>query len=127
MKGKREGDAVSRDWEMTMLVNSMRISVQMMVMSMFHGMIGKYPGDGLRVREVAEAGNRTQGLKEYAEGGTSGIMVGAASADILWSWRRHLLHLRCQREMWVVCEWAGGEQDGVLLVLMESSLMLHSS
>jgi hypothetical protein len=53
----------------------------MMVMLTFCGLIGKHLSDGLRIGEVEKAGNRTENLKEYAEGG---IMVGAASTDILW-------------------------------------------
>ena len=54
MKGERGGDTESRDWEMTTLVNSMRIPVQTMVMSTFHGLIDKYSGDGLRVGGLKE-------------------------------------------------------------------------
>jgi hypothetical protein len=96
--------------------------MRMTVMSMFCGLIGKHLGNGLRVGEVGEAGNGTEDLKEYAEGGVS---VGAASADILWPPRRGLLHLRCQKQTWAVGEWAGGELNGVLP--MKSSLASHSS
>jgi len=71
MKGERDGDTEPRDWEMAMLVDSVRILVRTMVMSTFHGLIDKYPGNGLRVREVADVGNGTEGLKEYAEGGAT--------------------------------------------------------
>jgi len=54
----------SRDREMMMWVNSMRIPVRTLVMLTFRRLINKYPGDGLRVREFAEAGNGTEGLKE---------------------------------------------------------------
>ena len=56
-----------------------------------------------------EAGNKTDGLKEYNEDGMGSIMVGTPSADILRLWWQDLLHLRCQREIWVVCKWTGGE------------------